>query len=357
MASSKENNRPVQIFLYNKKCEVSVPLNAECCEDIWRKLARCELNVKPHALELFGLRQNGLWLAPGSKVPINDTVPLELRLRFKPPNAERLKNVDYQSFCYFYDQVRYDFDQSRLLKPIAKEILKEIDTRKIRWYVPLVPTASNKDKPELNAARDKRKKLLVAIVQVASLNIIIDIHTQKKTKEDVFKDFDAYIPKEVWSSSAEKMLAFNKFRQTAWELVDTLMARKFSVDQLKIHFLNEIQASFFSYFEETYAKVELRDLASKVVTNVTLKILPPLKLHMPPNEEKEAHLCAFNHNTQEEINLCTIEEICNISSTSLGTSEETVNVEIARKNGVPIYLTIKNRSALSFLTALCGYYR
>ena len=356
MASSEA--KKAKVFLFNKGCHLDIAPEY-CCEKLWMKIARDEVGIKPAALELYGLRHNGVWLAPLDKIPLDEN-PLEFRIRFKTPLPERLKEVDRQSFLYFYDQVRYDFDHSRLLKPISKEVIREMEAKKSPWYVPHVPTG-NKDNAELSEAKNKRVKFLAASLRMVSIGIVIDMSVKEKEKKEIFKHFATYVPKEVWSSSAEKMVAFNKFKVTSEDQVDKIVAERKTVDELKLLYLNEVQTYFSKYFEETYPHVELRVLGQKTVSKVIIKISPPLKTHVPPFEERNGLLSAVNQSTLEDMELCTIEEICNISTTSMDSSKESaapVNVEIARKNGVPIYLSIPSTSiALSLLTTLCGYYR
>ena len=346
------------MFLFNQACHLEFEPETHC-EKLWRKIARDKLGVKPSALELYGLRKsNGLWLSPLDKIPSSSENPLdlELRIRFKTPLPDRLKAVDRQSFLYFFDQVRYDFDHSRLLKPLSEKVIKEMEAKKSPWYVPHVPTGGNKGHSELSEAERKRVKFLAAIVRVVSICIVIDMYVKEKEKKEIFKKFEKYVPKEVWSSSAEKMMQSSKFKGHSERIVDKILAEKNTVDELKLLYLNEVQTSFSKYFEEVYPNIELRDLAQlSKISEVVVKVSPPLKTHVPPHEERSGLLSAVIESTQEEINLCTIEEICNISTTA---NESTVNVEIARRNGVPIYLAIRSSErASSLLTALCGYYR
>ena len=50
------------------------------------------------------------------------SVTLELRLRFKTPDPNRLKKYDERAFDYYYAQVRYDFDASIVTKNTTQEL-------------------------------------------------------------------------------------------------------------------------------------------------------------------------------------------------------------------------------------------
>ena len=92
--------------------------------------------------------------------------------------------------------------------------------------------------------------------------------------------------------------------------VDKIVAERKTVDELKLLYLNEVQTYFSKYFEETYPHVELKVLGQKTTSKVIIKISPPLKTHVPPFEERNCVLSAVN-GVGEEMELCTIEEICN----------------------------------------------
>ena len=134
----------------------------------------------------------------------------------------------------------------------------------------------------------------------------------------------------------------------------------------------------------SYQNVEFRTMGSdnnmKLENNIKFKIVPPFKTKTC---EIEPYLALITK-VQEET-LCQIDEICNISVTTLSPEEEDLaqykhkilnaqkksnkeitwvkpkekfQIEIARKNGIPLYLTLKDEiTAMSFLSTICGYYR
>ena len=71
----------------------------DSCEELWRLAARTVIGVKPSALEIFGLKsvENSTWFSPSDPVPLNEE-NLQFRLRFKPPHAGRLKDLDKSAF-------------------------------------------------------------------------------------------------------------------------------------------------------------------------------------------------------------------------------------------------------------------
>ena len=94
-------------------------------EDLTRHVLRHSLNVSPVASGLFGLRlaHSAHWLAPAQTLqevwadqqPLQSSssssskhppaVVAELRLRFKVPFPDKLRDLDRQAFIYYYHQV------------------------------------------------------------------------------------------------------------------------------------------------------------------------------------------------------------------------------------------------------------
>ncbi len=341
----------VQLKLLDRKEVLTLP-SLENCEELWRFAAKTILGVKPGALEIFGIKHGDHWLGPCDKIPKADKPLLELRLRFKTPHPERLRDVDKAAFRYYYSQVRHDLDHGIVLKTIARDIIKEINAKSAKWYVPVM--SSNSDQ-EAGLAKKKRVKFLTTIVSVVSLNIVIDILVTKQDKKEVLKNFDSYIPKEIWANAAEKKLVgLRELKQTTLKIVDPLLSNAVSVDQLKLEFLNQIEANFKDYYLEIYPVI-FQSLDRKEAESLKIKIVPPFKLKKPPRDENEAYLAILASEHREETQVCNIEEICNIS---ISEKDEEVNIELARKNGVPLYLIVKDaKAAWSLLTTLTGYYR
>ena len=338
----------VNLVFLDRKDAICLPLvEVDSCEDLWRLAARKILNVKPAGLELFGLKCNQNWLSPSESVPQNQKI--EFRLRFKPPHAGRLKEADKATFRYFYAQVRHDFDNGTVLREIAKDINKDYNSKIPKWYLPVINNNNHE-------ATKKRVKFLTTIVTIVSLNIVIDTLTGDGDKETVMKNFEAYVPKQIWASMAEKkMIGMRELKQTTTKIVDKLLGEKAatSVDQRKLEFLNMIEANFKEYYYELFS-VRYGSLHCKELEDVVIKLVPPFKLKLPPCDENEAYLAIFD-SKKSETKLCNVEEICNISTTL---DNKGVNIEIARKNGIPLYLIVKDEpTAWSLLTALTGYYR
>ena len=109
------------------------------------------------------------------------------------------------------------------------------------------------------------------------------------------KNFDSYIPKEVWASPAEKVIGLKSLNQSTTKVVERLLNEKnTSVDQRKLEFLITIEANFQEYYRE-YFSVNLRCLQSKQAENVTLNIVPPFKFKLPPCNENEAYLGFYTY--------------------------------------------------------------
>ena len=116
-----------------------------------------------------------------------------------------------------------------------------------------------------------------------------------KDKKEAMKNFDSYIPKEVWASPAEKVIGLKSLNQSTTKVVERLLNEKnTSVDQRKLEFLITIEANFQEYYRE-YFSVNLRCLQSKQAENVTLNIVPPFKFKLPPCNENEAYLGFYTY--------------------------------------------------------------
>ena len=165
----------------------------------------------------------------------------------------------------------------------------------------------------------------------------------------------------MWASKGEKLMGMSKMQQTCSTKIDMILNENQgkSKSQIKIRkeeFLDHVEKHFPKYFEEIYYNVEYRSMASEIMDvakNVTLKIVPPFA--KSGQYEIEPYLAIIKNSTEPQEKLCEVEEICNISVNN--TSEKT-QIEIARKNGIPLYLTIQESSvAMAFLTTLSVYYR
>ena len=80
-------------------------------------------------------------------------------------------------------------------------------------------------------------------------------------KKEALKNFESYIPKELWSSfPAEKLMGLSQLKQSASKTIERLLNEKnASVDQRKLEFLNTIEAKFQEYYHEHFT-VNLRYL-------------------------------------------------------------------------------------------------
>ena len=198
--------------------------------------------------------------------------------------------------------------------------------------------------------------MLVDLVELISFNIVVDCMTKDKEKKELFKHFDTYVPKESFIDLKEWLIgsAFGKMKQTCSTLVENLLKDNLAtLKQRKEQFLDLLEAVFPKYFEEIYQDLEYRTLDYNggnlnISQKIRLKIVPPFK-------DSDPYLAIVWGAKEPEEKLCQIEEICNIS---MYKTVDKIQIEIARKNGIPLYITIHEESiALSFLSTLTGYYR
>ena len=262
----------------------------------------------------------------------------------------RLRKYDERAFNYYYDQIRHDFDSGVVLKNTTKEFIKENNAQNPKWYVPVIPNKSDD-------LTKKRKDMLVDLVNLISLNIVVDCMTKDKEKKELFKHFDTYVPKESFIDLKEWLIgsALGKMKQTCSNRVEKMLKENLStLKQRKEQFLDLLEAVFPKYFEELYQDLEYRTLDYNNGGNLNISQKIRLKI-VPPFKDSDPYLAIVRSTKEPEEKLCQIEEICNIS---MYKTVDKIQIEIARKNGIPLYITIHEESiALSFLSTLTGYYR
>ena len=305
---------------------------------------------------ITGLKHGNVWLCPSSPVPAitNTKNPIELRIRFKTPFPMRLRKYDERAFNYYYDQIRYDFDSGLVLKNTTKEFIKENNAQNPKWYVPVIPNKSDD-------LTKKRKKMLANLVNLISFNIVVDCMNKDKEKKELFKHFDTYVPKESYIDLFEWLIgsAMGKMKQTSSTLVEKMLKEHLTtLKQRKEQFLDLLEDVFPKYFDEIYQDLEYRtlDYNNAAGGNTNLNISQKIRLKIvPPFKDSDPYLAIVRSPKEPEEKLCQIEEICNIS---MYKTVDKIQIEIARKNGIPLYITIHEESiALSFLSTLTGYYR
>jgi len=85
-------------------------------------------------------------------------------------------------------------------------------------------------------------------------------------------------------------------------------------------------------------------------------VRPPL--NAPKQEEKEPSLILDMDSVQGEVICCPVEDLCHVSIRQRKEGEDVVDMEVARRSGIPLHLAIKGRlRAKSALGHLTGYYR
>lgn len=287
------------------------------------------LALLPSSLNLFGLKvPKGPWLAPCQKPPLLGP-PLELRLRFKTPHPDKLREADKNAFNYYYFQIRLDFESGIVLKKV-------------------------KCKSNNEESRKKKVTLLARTVKLASLNMSVDILEQNMELAKVLKNFDKYLPKDnLWDSPGEKLIGLGKLKKTAQGVVNKWLNNNFTAAQLKLEFLNNTEDFFGHHFQERYPALLLNQNPKVKSIQVALTVIPPFKQTVPPFDEQEPYICLETENVcdEEEKYVCSIEELCNISLKGSC-------IEIARKNGTMKYFSLEAKDQMySLLSLLSGYYR
>jgi len=295
-------------------------------------------HISPVARGLFAFRQGSRWLAPHASVSTVGSSNLQLRLRYKMPEwkmrgtISNLKNVDPKAFQYFYCQVRKDFDQGLVWNK------KVVEEKGNKWWVPIIQSGV-KDKRE-----ERLEKLNVNMLELVGRNMAIDVIDEAVDKKEVLKNVKSYIPKDLYSG-LEKIMAVKILQTNVERFLDKLLKvyqPTMSSMQIKADFLNLAEKFFPSYFCESFSAKY--DDGGRVL-EVRLVVSPPC-------EDQQVTLSMITRGELQKSVIASIDQICNIAV------QDPTNIEISRKNGVPLYFQLdSDTETTSLLSLLCGYYR
>jgi len=303
----------------------------------------CHCQMTPVATPLFALRQGHVWLPPGATLKSsleNSSKPLQLRLRYKMPGwkdsgkTSKLLNIDERAFIYFYKQVRNDFDQGLVCN---KKMCSE---KEHRWWVPIT-NPGLKDKKE-----EKMYDINKNVLDLVIVNMAIDVLDGVPRKE-VTNNVKAYIPKDLWTG-VEKLMGVAMLKARVERSVDKLLKVCNQSVNLKDMFLKGTEAYFPNYFEESFEAQQISQGGDQTGPKIVKLIV------QTPQEDKEVQLICVEvvEKKEERKVLATIGQICNIAL------KDGENIEISRKNGIPIYYRLSSlNETFSFLSLLCGYFR
>ena len=341
-------------------------------EDIIHGLCRERLLVSPLVVPLFGLRDaKGRWLSPDQHLDQDDlALPLELRLRFKVPMPSKLKDLDQRAFLYAFEQVRAEVQAFNVYKDIKDSVVlthreargnrpSSAPANRSKWWSFLLVGGNDNSK---NFDEDTKQRLdsFGIHIRLVCMILVVDMLDKDLGIKDVLKNSAVYFPKEIWANQIEKVTGLPKVKDTMETVLRQELNRKLTSNDHKLAFLKYFEEAVPLYFHEKFCAEFDPDNSGENSQAVTLIITPPFHGYTPPFLEKDPELqmeqLVSSHSGKIIGNvqtLCSVEDICYITA-----SDDCLQLEISRKNGIPCYLKMGNRfDALSFLSHLSGYYR
>ena len=175
-------------------------------------------------------------------------------------------------------------------------------------------------------------------------NMAIDMMETKIEENCLSSQYRKYYPKRCYNLIEKVFIGYlrNKLEITARKLktvnLDSL--------SLKIKFIKVVEKLFSFYFYESYQISHYENGEEKELE----------LLCIPPQEDKPMTLVMI-HSKNSVTEIATIDKICNISVQKRNVQQKG-NIEIYRKNGVPLYFRMRSdMKQNSLLTLLCTYFR
>uniref|UniRef100_A0A1B6DNP3 non-specific protein-tyrosine kinase n=2 Tax=Clastoptera arizonana TaxID=38151 RepID=A0A1B6DNP3_9HEMI len=272
-------------------------------EDVTIELCQ-KLKIKPITRHLFSLKfyNTKEWVSPAVKL-IDSKIPVfELRLRFKVPDFLKLLQVDIEAYNYYFHQVRSDVLNNKVA----------------------------------DLSYDKYKRELLGMGVADMYRVILETGVSRC---DIESDYKKYIPKEVLKH--HRFFVKRPIHDTLNSIENGAKKGRHDSWYVKKEYLKQFEDLAPNYLcEEFTASID----EANSIRPIVLKVNP---------YDKDFPGVKYLHDSQKQIHhLCSIEDLCFITVRSDGT------IEIARKNGVPIYLKFGSiLTMFSFVSLLDGYYR
>lgn len=300
-------NEAVRIHFYTPRDPVVIPNDGEVriAEDLCVVAAKT-CGISPVTCQLFGLYCPDLdiWFAPSAAVKDKDkTVNVHFRLRFKPPNMDRIRD-DEAVLNYLYHQMRQDFVCGRV--------------------------------PELHQSKVQSRTLGLVITDV--VRHLIEMGQTPQQGNYSFSDFMPSVLVGPW-----KMRVLKTRMTTA--LNECWQNSRQNAQRVKEIYVNEFRSIVPDYVCEQFAsQVDTDGRVWEVILQVN-PYHPQLPgLRMRPRGPKE-------NITWTQI--CSISDLCFVNMVP-----SNCTVEISRRNGIPQNLRFDSVSQMhSFVSLLDGYYR
>lgn len=310
---------PVKLLNLNVPKEISYT-QFTCAESIVRKLCQV-LGIKPIMVPLFALKidNTNIWLNDSlmiaSKIESLKKSQMILRIRWKINNVMKIKSLDIATYNYYFHQVRDDVFKSNI-----------------------------DDNREVDKYNDKVLGLVVADMY----RVILE---EDKEFTEVIKNYKMYTPKksmDTFSRVFVKNLLNNNLKRLILSS-EKKSDLKGKIDSLYVKqcYLEQFEQLCPTYLSEDY-KILIEDVSGKMRNQAILRVNAYCSKYPGLSVKYDA-------SCKERIHLCSIEDLCFIS---LSHEDQYGNIEISRKNGVPIYIrTYSVLDMISLVSLLDGYYR
>lgn len=300
-------NEAVRIHFYTPCEPLVIPGSTavHVAEDLCVQAAKT-CGISPVMCQLFGLYYPDLdiWFAPSAAVKDKEkTVNVHFRLRFKPPNLDRIKGEE-AVLNYVYHQMRQDFVCGRV--------------------------------PELHQSKVQSRTLGLVITDV--VRHLIELGQTPQQGSYSFSDFMPSVLVGPWKMRVLKtrmMTALNECWQNSRQ----------NAQRVKEIYVNEFNSIVTEYSCEQFAsQVDTDGRVWEVILQVNPyhAQLPGLRMRAKGPKETETW-------TQ----ICSISDLCFVNMVP-----SHCTVEISRRNGIPQNLKFNSISQMhSFVSLLDGYYR
>ncbi|XP_014245974.2 uncharacterized protein LOC106664605 [Cimex lectularius] len=260
-------------------------------------------NIKPICRNLFAVRDRvDHWLPLHVRLwDMNEDVfkkGLEIRIRYRMPNIQSLKNMDLRALDYYFLQVRED---------ILNSNIKEI-------------------------SYEKHKDELMGLGVTDMYRVMIE---KNLAIPMILNDYKRHIPKEILKH--HKFFVKKPIFDSLTKLESTGNRDVLSV---KYNYLFQFEGMAPNYLSEEFeGQIEDKGVfrSADLFVNIYSKERPGVSF-------------CFKQGVEGVTHLCSIDDICCVSICE-------TTVEIARKNGIPVYIKMSKQTMDSFVTLLDGYYR
>ncbi|XP_075216229.1 tyrosine-protein kinase hopscotch [Lycorma delicatula] len=261
------------------------------------------LKIGPVARHLFALKLHTSkeFVSSGVSLLKSNLNEFDLRLRYKVPSVERLGEIDFHAYEYYFHQVRIDVLNSNI--------------------------------PDFHSDSSSQSRLL-GLGVTDMYRVMLDTGASRESVENNYKK---YIPKEVLKR--HNFFVKKPIRESMAQIVGKNNVRNVrNVMNIYLKFFKDLAPNYLT--EEYNAFIEDGTSRHDVVIKVD-----PYHEEFPGVRYCYERKSEWNH-------LCSIEDLCYISV------NDNLTIEISRKTGIPIYIRFYSvLSMASFISLLDGYYR